>query len=59
MKTTNNERFFTSLIKNAAHFDNLLKEANEKDSRLKFVAKFENGKASVGLAIHSKRSSFL
>jgi aspartokinase/homoserine dehydrogenase 1 len=28
-----------------------------KESRLKFVAQFENGKASVGLHIHPKRPS--
>jgi aspartokinase/homoserine dehydrogenase 1 len=31
------------------HFKNLFKEAVSKNCKLKFVATFENGKASVGL----------
>jgi len=58
METTNNEDFFNSLIKHAAHFENLLKEAKSKDCRLKFVASFDNGKASVGLQLIPKESPF-
>jgi aspartokinase/homoserine dehydrogenase 1 len=58
MKTTNNEDFFKSLTANAAHFDNLLAQAKAKDSRLKFVATFENGKASVGLEFIPSNSPF-
>jgi aspartokinase/homoserine dehydrogenase 1 len=58
MKTTNNEDFFKSLIKHAAHFENLLAEAKQKNSRLKFVASFENGKASVGLQFIPSDSPF-
>uniref|UniRef100_UPI004048A717 bifunctional aspartate kinase/homoserine dehydrogenase I n=1 Tax=Flavobacterium sp. TaxID=239 RepID=UPI004048A717 len=58
MSTTDNTSFFDSLIKNASHYDNLLKEANEKNSRLKFVATFENGKASVGLEFIPQESPF-
>ena len=58
INTTDNDSFFASLIKNASHFDNLLKEANEKNSRLKFVATFENGKASVGLEFIPQESPF-
>ncbi len=58
MATTNNEDFFKSLTKNAAHFEGLLKEAKAKDSRLKFVASFENGKASVGLQFIPSDSPF-
>jgi bifunctional aspartokinase / homoserine dehydrogenase 1 len=58
MSTTNNEDFFKSLTANAAHFENLLAEAKAKDSRLKFVATFENGKASVGLEFIPKESPF-
>ncbi len=49
MDTANNEEFFASLIKYASHFEGLLAEAKQKNSRLKFVAQFENGKANVGL----------
>jgi aspartokinase/homoserine dehydrogenase 1 len=58
MATTNNEDFFKSLVKHAAHFENLLAEAKAKDSRLKFVATFENGKAGVGLEFIPKESPF-
>jgi bifunctional aspartokinase / homoserine dehydrogenase 1 len=58
MKTSNNEDFFKSLTKNASHFDNLLAEAKKKDSRLKFVATFENGKANVGLEFIPSNSPF-
>lgn len=49
MDTTNNDDFFKSLTKHAEHFENLLAQAKAHNSRLKFVAKFDNGKASVGL----------
>jgi len=58
LETINNETFFTSLIKNAAHFENIYKEALAKDCRLKYVAKFEDGKASVGLQFIPKESPF-
>lgn len=58
MSTTNNDDFFKSLITYKSHFENLLAEAKSKDSRLKFVATFENGKASVGLEFIPKESPF-
>lgn len=58
MNTTNNDDFFKSLIANAGHFENFLAEAKAKESRLKFVATFENGKASVGLEFIPKESPF-
>lgn len=58
LETKNNEDFFASLIKNATHFEILYKEALAKDSRLKYVAKFEDGKASVGLQFIPKESPF-
>ena len=58
MNTTNNDEFFASLIEHANHFDQLLVEAKAKDSRLKFVASFENGKASVGLQFIPSDSPF-
>ncbi len=58
MKTTNNDDFFTSLIKHSAHFEQLLAEAKSKESRLKFVASFDKGKASVGLQFIPKESPF-
>lgn len=58
MDTTNNDDFFISLTKHDAHFNKLLEEAKAKDSRIKFVAKYDNGKASVGLQFIPKESPF-
>jgi aspartokinase/homoserine dehydrogenase 1 len=58
MDTTNNEDFFKSLTKHDAHFNKLLTEAKSKDSRIKFVARFDNGKAAVGLQFIPKESPF-
>ncbi|NGY38012.1 bifunctional aspartate kinase/homoserine dehydrogenase I [Flavobacterium sp. XN-5] len=58
METVNNQDFFKSLVDHAAHFEGILAEANEKESRLKFVAQFEDGKASVGLQFIPKDHPF-
>ena len=58
METTNNADFFASLIKHSKHFEAILAEAKSKDCRLKFVASFDNGKASVGLQFIPKESPF-
>lgn len=49
LETTNNDAFFESLIKHENHFQNLYAEASQKDCKLKYVAQYEDGKASVGL----------
>ena len=49
LDTTSVEDFFTSLKDNESHFSQILAEATAKDCRLKYVAQYENGKASVGL----------
>ncbi|RPE05840.1 bifunctional aspartate kinase/homoserine dehydrogenase I [Chitinophaga lutea] len=41
--------FYEQLSVHADHFNNLLKAAAEKGERLKFVARYHNGEASVGL----------
>jgi aspartokinase/homoserine dehydrogenase 1 len=58
LETTSNEAFFESLNKHAAHFNAIYQEAVSKDSRLKYVAQFENGKASVGLQFIPKDHPF-
>ncbi|MBG6111881.1 aspartokinase/homoserine dehydrogenase 1 [Flavobacterium sp. CG_23.5] len=58
LETTSNEDFFASLNRNAAHFEAIYKEALSKDSRLKYVAQFENGKANVGLRFIPKDHPF-
>jgi len=49
LNTNNNDDFYASLTKNEIHFQNIFKEANDKDCRLKYVAEFVDGKANVGL----------
>jgi aspartokinase/homoserine dehydrogenase 1 len=49
LKTTNNDAFFTSLKKYEKDFQKLYSEAYQNNSKLKYVAQFEKGKASVGL----------
>ncbi|UAY53019.1 bifunctional aspartate kinase/homoserine dehydrogenase I [Ferruginibacter albus] len=51
--------FFASMTKHEDHFKKLYKEAADKGNILKFVAKYENGKASVGLQhIHPEHDLF-
>ena len=58
LETATNEAFFDSLNVHASHFETIYKEANDKDCRLKYVAQFENGKASVGLQCIAKDHPF-
>ncbi len=49
LKTKDNDSFFASLKTNADSFNDLLVSAQKNNCRLKYVAQFEDGKASVGL----------
>ncbi len=49
LETTNNDDFFDSLKAQEADFQKMYREAASRDSKLKYVAQFENGKAQVGL----------
>ncbi|MFS4457442.1 bifunctional aspartate kinase/homoserine dehydrogenase I [Maribacter sp. 2304DJ31-5] len=49
LETKNNEDFFASLKKYESDFQKLYSAAAAKESKLKYVAQFENGEASVGL----------
>lgn len=49
LETKTVESFFKSVEENESHFKNVYNQANAKGYRLKFVAQFINGKASVGL----------
>ncbi|MGB5435258.1 MAG: bifunctional aspartate kinase/homoserine dehydrogenase I [Maribacter sp.] len=49
LDTTNNDDFFASLKKHESSFQALYQKAVANDSKLKYVAQFEAGKASVGL----------
>jgi aspartokinase/homoserine dehydrogenase 1 len=43
------EDFYAEMSKNEAHFKSMLDEAKSNDLILKYIATFDNGKASVGL----------
>ncbi len=49
LKTNSNEEFFETLKKNETEFQKTYKDAKDENSKLKYVAQFENGKAKVGL----------
>ena len=49
LDTTNNDDFFISLVKYESDFQKIYADAKAKNCKLKYVAQFENGKASVGL----------
>ena len=55
-KTTND--FYKTLQTNASHFESIYTEAKAKDSQLKYVAEFNEGKASVGLKAVGKNHPF-
>lgn len=51
--------FYTSMEKFESHFKSLYQDANANGNKLKFVASFENGKASVGLQqIHTNHDLY-
>ena len=58
LETKTNDDFFLSLKTHATHFEDLYAEAVAKDCRLKYVAQFENGKASTGLQFIPKDHPF-
>ena len=49
LQTKNNKDFYESLIKYENHFQKIYQQADDKDCRLKYVAEFTDGNASVGL----------
>ncbi|CAI8167073.1 MAG: Bifunctional aspartokinase/homoserine dehydrogenase 1 [Bacteroidota bacterium] len=49
LDTKTNEDFLNSIDAHQAHFAALYESAKKENARLKYVATFENGKASVGL----------
>jgi aspartokinase/homoserine dehydrogenase 1 len=50
--------FYKEMEKQEAHFKKLYEEASAENCKLKFVAKYENGKASVGLQHIPAESDF-
>ena len=49
LNSINNDDLFKNLLKNEKHFKDLYNQANDKNCKLKYVANYENGQASVGL----------
>ncbi|NJX16662.1 bifunctional aspartate kinase/homoserine dehydrogenase I [Tamlana crocina] len=49
LKSDTVEDFYETLIADEAHYQKLYASAKEKNCQLKYVAKFDNGKASVSL----------
>ncbi|NNF20037.1 MAG: bifunctional aspartate kinase/homoserine dehydrogenase I, partial [Flavobacteriaceae bacterium] len=49
LKTTDNVAFFDTLKSNEASFQELFRDAADENCKLKYVAEFADGKASVGL----------
>ncbi|MEL6976195.1 MAG: bifunctional aspartate kinase/homoserine dehydrogenase I [Bacteroidota bacterium] len=49
LQTESTDAFFETLKTHEPHFQQLFKAASDQNSRLKYVAQFDEGKASVGL----------
>ena len=49
LNSINNDDLFKNLLKNEKYFKDLYNKANDKNCKLKYVANYENGLASVGL----------
>ena len=58
LATKDNKSFFDSLIKHSMHFDKMLEDAMNKDSKMKYVAQLENGKAKVGIQLVKEGHDF-
>lgn len=58
LDTKNNDDFFESLKKYESDFQELYAEAIKNDSKLKYVAQYEDGNASVGLQQIAKGHDF-
>jgi aspartokinase/homoserine dehydrogenase 1 len=58
LEITSNEAFFDSLNTHSSHFETIYKDAENKECKLKYVAQFENGNASVGLQLIPKNHPF-
>jgi len=50
--------FYLAMAKEETHFKQIFEEASKKGKKLKFVASYENGKASVGLQHVGPQSDF-
>lgn len=58
LETNTVDNFFESLKQFEGHFKAILREAEDKNCRLKYVARYEDGKAKVGLQFIPKDHPF-
>lgn len=58
LATVGNDEFYASLAAHEKSFQQIYEKALSSDSKLKYVAEFENGKASVGLELIPKGHDF-
>ena len=56
--TKNNNDFLNSLVKNEKHFRKIIENARQKNCKIKYVAEYKNGKASVGIKNIPKSHDF-
>ena len=56
--TKNNDDFLNSLVKNEKHFRKILENTKQKSCKIKYVAEYKNGKASVGIKNIPKSHDF-
>ncbi|MDH5366428.1 MAG: bifunctional aspartate kinase/homoserine dehydrogenase I, partial [Cyclobacteriaceae bacterium] len=58
MKAPSVDAFFDAVAEEEATFQKMLKEANDEDKKMKYVASFKNGKASTGLQLVGSEHPF-
>ncbi len=58
LETSSNKDFLNSLDSNETHFKKILNKAIESESKIKYVAEYKNGKASVGIKYIPKGHDF-
>ena len=58
LETTSNIDFLNSLGSNETHFKKILNMGIENESKIKYVAEYKNGKASVGIKYIPKNHDF-
>ena len=58
LETSSNKDFLNSLDSNETHFKKILNKAIKSKSKIKYVAEYKNGKASVGIKYIPKGHDF-
>jgi len=58
LKASNIEEFYTHLIEDNPSYTKQVKEAESKNSRLRFIASYENGRGKIGLQVVDLHNPF-